>query len=118
MASIKEGDKLYLVTRSDLSPGQRAVQACHALREFVAKHPEIDAEWYRNSNYIALLEVPDEETLLDLMDHAYYNDVRYVWFNEPDLESEFSPMGQFTACVFEPNKKAKELCKSLPLALK
>jgi len=27
-------DKLYIVTRQDLSPGQQAVQSCHAALEF------------------------------------------------------------------------------------
>jgi len=31
--------KLYLVTRADLSPGQQAVQAAHALREWVEGFP-------------------------------------------------------------------------------
>lgn len=31
--------KLYLVTRADLSAGQQAVQAAHALREWVEGFP-------------------------------------------------------------------------------
>jgi len=32
--------KLYLITREDLPPGQQAVQAAHALREFGEHHPD------------------------------------------------------------------------------
>ncbi len=31
---MKTNAKLYLITRADLSPGQQAVQAAHALQEF------------------------------------------------------------------------------------
>jgi len=52
--------KVYLVTRTDLPVGQRAVQAAHALREFNHLYPLEDAIWYRESNTLALLEVRDE----------------------------------------------------------
>jgi hypothetical protein len=52
--------KLHLVTRRDLSPGQQAVQAAHALREFIQHHPEVDRDWYERSNTLALLAVEDE----------------------------------------------------------
>lgn len=48
--------KLYLVTRSDLTPGQRASQLCHALREVAAVFPALDKEWYEKSNTLVLLE--------------------------------------------------------------
>ena len=52
--------KLYLVTRADLPPGVQAVQAAHAMREFVDLYPEAEAAWYRESNTLALLAAPDE----------------------------------------------------------
>lgn len=52
--------KVYLVTRTDLPEGPRAVQAAHALREFTQLYPEEDAVWYRESNTLALLEAKDE----------------------------------------------------------
>lgn len=63
-------DKLFLVTRADLSAGQQAVQAAHALRAFAAEHPDIDREWYEVSNYLALLAVPNEERLGVLLQEA------------------------------------------------
>lgn len=30
--------RMYVLTRRDLSPGQRTVQSCHAVAEFMAKH--------------------------------------------------------------------------------
>lgn len=52
--------KLFLVTRSDLPPGQQAVQAAHALREFVELYPEEDRLWYERSNTLAFIAAPDE----------------------------------------------------------
>ena len=48
--------KLFLVTRRDLSAGLRAAMLCHALREFVAGHADLDREWYSTSNTLVLLE--------------------------------------------------------------
>lgn len=62
--------KLFLVTRQDLEPGQQAVQAAHALREFSAKHPEIDRHWYETSNTLAFLAAKNEEALYRLREKA------------------------------------------------
>jgi peptidyl-tRNA hydrolase len=109
VARIKEGDKLYLVTRSDLSPGQRAVQAAHAMRQFAHEHPDIDHEWFNNSNYLCLLEVPNESALHVLASTAREVGIRHAGFLEPDLSD------QLTALALEP--AARSLCKGLPLAL-
>lgn len=112
MASIKTGDKLFVVTRRDISPGYQGVQSQHALRQFTADHPERDAEWFKASNYLAWLSVADEVELMRLITQA--EDVGVLWsaFREPDVG------GQITAIALEPHHKSIELCKGLPLALK
>ena len=110
--SIKDGDKLYLVTREDLSPGYQAVQACHALRQFVADHPEIDKEWFTQSNYLALLVVKNLDDLVKLQNDAQNLGLRVSVFDEPDIDN------QITAIAIEPHPKSQELCRSLSLALK
>lgn len=35
---MRESTRLFILVRRDLSCGQRAVQACHALAEFMHKH--------------------------------------------------------------------------------
>lgn len=112
MATIKMGDKLYLVTRRDLEPGYQAVQSCHAIRQFTAEHPARDGEWFTNSNYLALLSVADEVELMRLIIAAKDHGLRWSAFREPDVG------GQITAIALEPHHKTIELCKSLPLALK
>lgn len=110
--SIKHGDKLFLVTRRDLSPGYQAVQSCHALRQFVHDHPDVDKAWFENSNYIALLSVADEESLREILDVAWYRQIRHSTFCEPDIGNEI------TAIALEPCAESIELCKDLPLALR
>ena len=111
-ATIKTGDKLFLVTRRDISPGYQAVQSCHAIRQFVADYPDVDAEWFKNSNYLALLSVDNEVELMRLLVSAHDLKLRCSAFREPDVG------GAITAIAIEPHPKAVELCKPLPLALK
>jgi peptidyl-tRNA hydrolase len=103
-------EKLYLVTRTDLSPGQRAVQAAHALRAFVEAHPDVDKEWYQNSNYLAILEVHGEPQLALLLKKARLRGFPASEFREPDRENEL------TAIALGP--PAKAICRGLPLALR
>lgn len=86
------------------------MQSCHALREFVQDHPEIDRAWYDTSNYLALLSVPTERDLDALIKKASAKGVRFSVFREPDIGNEI------TAIVLEP--KGKRLCGNLQLALR
>ncbi len=112
MATIKMGDKLFLVTRRDIAAGYQAVQSCHAMRQFTADHPEIDNEWFSKSNYLALLSAENEIELMRLLVAATDAGLRWSAFREPDVG------GAITAIAIEPHPKTAELCKSLPLALK
>lgn len=102
-------EKLFLVTRADLTPGQQAVQACHAMREFGFEHPEEDRRWHSTSNTLALLAVPNEEKLLHLVHKARCKGLRLALFREPDRGNEL------TAVALEP--KARTLLRGLGLAL-
>lgn len=112
MAPIKEGDKLFVVTRRDIAPGYQGVQSQHALRQFTADHPERDAEWFAQSNYLAWLSVADEVELMRLITEAKDRGLRWSAFHEPDVG------GQITAIALEPHPETVKLCKGLPLALK
>lgn len=111
MSQIKEGDKLYIITRSDLKPGYQGVQSIHALREFIKDHPEADYEWYMNSNYLGWLSVKNEHDLIALMHKASNKGVKVSAFREPDIGNEV------TAITLEPSPVSKKLCARLPLAL-
>lgn len=104
--------KLYIITRSDLSPGQQAVQAAHALREFTAKHPQEDLEWYKTSNILVLLSVPDGVRLSTLLSQAELQGLSVASFSDEVHESWGL---QLTAIAIGP--RGKSLCGALPLAL-
>lgn len=102
--------KLYLVTREDLPPGQQAVQSAHALTEFLFRHKDESNSWYSTSNTLALLSVPTEDKLLKLAFTASRRGLRFSEFREPDRANEL------TAIAFEP--RAKTLLRDLQLALR
>lgn len=104
--------KLYMVSRADLPAGVQACQAMHAMREFVAQHPEVEREWHQTSNHIAFLAADDIEELQFLIKVAAQNGILHSVFFEPDLENEL------TAVAFEPTIESRELLSRLPTALK
>lgn len=109
---VKMGDKLTLVTRRDISPGYQAVQSCHAIRQFTADHPEIDGEWFKSSNFLALLSVENEIELMRLLVAASDAGIKSAIWREEDVG------GAITAIALEPSASTVQLCKGLPLALK
>lgn len=112
MATIKMGDKLYVVTRRDIAPGYQGVQSQHAAIQFVMDHSDRGAEWFKNSNYLAWLSVENEVELMRLITCAQDAGLRWSAFREPDVG------GQITAIALEPHPKTAELCKGLPLSLR
>lgn len=113
MDIIKEWqEKLYVVSRKDLTPGQQAVQGKHSLVQFFIMHPDIIQKWHKESNYIVFLEAEDEEHLGQLMADAFEIGIYCAPFHEPDLNHDL------TAVTFEPILKTRDLLKGLPLALK
>lgn len=104
------GAMIYLVTRADLPPGQQAVQAAHALHEFIFKFPGTSCEWHRTSGFLVLLAAENESVLLRLADRALLGGIEFAEFREYDYGDAL------TAVAFAPS--AKELLRKLPLALK
>ncbi len=102
--------KLYVVVREDMPPGDQAVQAIHAARQFAADHPEVEGSWFRESNHIAFLSVPDLRALDDLLDRARRRGIPSSCFTEPDMG------GARTAAAMPP--EARRICSGLPKALR
>ena len=109
---IKPNDKLYIITREDISPGYQGVQGIHSAILFGQEHPDIHREWYQNSNYLGFLSVANEVELAKLIEKADANDIKCSVFREPDIDN------QITAIAIEPGIKSKKLCSNLKLALK
>ena len=102
---------MYIVTRKDLSPGAKAAQCCHALKQFGVENPQEDDTWFQTSNYLVLLETEDEESLQKLLSLAEMKGIKFSFFREPDFDNAI------TAAAFEPGGKTKRLCSKLKLAL-
>lgn len=104
-------DKLLVVVRADLRPGQQACQAMHAARQFAFEHAHIELSWFERSNTLALLAVPNEQELTRLLTIAGDRCIRSSAFREPDLGD------RLTAICLEPTEAARRICRNLPLAL-
>lgn len=109
---MRPNQKLYVVTRRDLSPGAQAVQGMHALVEYSMYHKEAYLEWFRESNHLCFLSVGDEKELDALCGTLFTHDVVHTMFREPDMGMSL------TAVAIEATDRASELVKKLKLALK
>jgi hypothetical protein len=100
---------LYIIIRTDLTPGQKLAQACHVAFSFCQENQEVTHHWINISNYICLLESNNIEHLFD---QAKMWNIKCSSFREPDLDY------MMTALALEPGPLTKKLCNKLPLALK
>lgn len=100
------------MTRRDLQPGLQAVQCSHVLAHFFDEHTQLVRAWCRDSDFLALLSVKDEDALVLLAHCLKVQRVRHSKFYEPDIGNEL------TAIAIEPSDKAEKLTEKLPLALK
>jgi hypothetical protein len=72
-------------------------------------------DWYKNSTYLVLLSVPDEDALLDLLDSICPQTgagLVYSYWCEPDMDNEH------TAVAIAPSAEASRLLSNLPLTLR
>lgn len=105
-------NKLVVITREDLKPGQQAVQSGHAVTEFIFNNISKAISWYKNSNYLVYLSVKDENCLK--MYSQLFNEysLTHSSFYEPDLNNEL------TAIAVEGGEITKKLTSKLSLTLK
>jgi hypothetical protein len=86
--------------------------------EFAIEYPDIAKRWKSESNYICILQVPDEETLLDFADLAWKDGVKFITFYDPDVgPHDGDYRGSHTAMAVEPGEFYRHLSQ-LPLALR
>jgi hypothetical protein len=79
------------------------------MREWSEHYPETDSEWYKASNYLALLSVANEDKLLSLLLKAEKRGIQTACFREPDLDNAI------TAIVLEPGVDSKRICGNIRL---
>lgn len=110
--------RLYVVVRADLPPGAQAVQAAHAMREFAAEYPRLEAAWHEKSNTLVVLAAKDERDLYEWAIHLGERMIPVAMFREPDLPCGIEalvPGGSVTAICVGP--QGGWWLRSLPLAL-
>lgn len=95
-----------------MTPGAQLAQSTHAAIQFCFEHSLITSEWYRNSNYIAILAAKDEDELTAFCKRLVKKGIKFSTFREPDLDNEL------TAIALEPGDKSRRATSSFPLALK
>ena len=82
--------RLYIIVRKDLSESYRAVQAGHAVAEWILH----DQSW-KNETLI-YLGVENEKDLLRWVDKLNFKNIKYIGFNEPDINNELTAIA--TVC--------------------
>lgn len=96
----------------DMSPGYRAVQSTHAAINFTFEHPNRAGPWFKDSNYLILLELKDEKQLKLLSRRCEELNLAHTVFREPDIQN------QVTAVAIEPSLLTKKLVAKIPLLFK
>jgi len=75
---MSRSDRLYFVTRTDLSEGRRAAQLIHAMDEWTTR-------FGRQGGTVIVYGVSSEDELLRLLPNG---NSRTVLWREPDLDNE------------------------------
>jgi len=88
------------------------VQSSHAGIDFQHQYPEIAERWNKESNYLIILSVENEEQLLLYLQKFDFYNIKTTTFREPDIGNKI------TAIVAAPGEKTRKITKKLPLALK
>lgn len=105
---MRPHQRLYVISRADISLGLQAAQAAHAVSQFALDHPDIARQWHRDSNCLVLLSVRSEQELLEYAHMVECEGVAHSLVVEPDIGNEH------TALAVAPSPLAP-LFSSLPL---
>lgn len=106
--------KMYVLVRKDLVPSYAAVQAGHALAQYIIENPDlvgtgIDSNWHNGT--LIYLAVEDENDLINWASIMYENDIIYSEFVEPDIGDEVTAV----AALDYQDRRLEELFKELSL---
>ena len=85
-------------------------QVAHASFLFAVDHADKVEPWFRDSQYLIVVNVPDEDSLRALAGRAEHAGVITSRWHEPDLNDEL------TAVALAPGETSRRLCSNLPLA--
>lgn len=83
--------KMYVLTRRDLTKSQQAVQAGHALAQYLIDYS--DNPWTNGT--LVYLGVGCEDSLLGWMSQVVKRDIKCSGFEEPDLDHEITAFAAY-----------------------
>jgi hypothetical protein len=93
---MQQLNRLYVLVREDLGPSYSAVQAGHAVAQYMVEFPDL----WRNHTLI-YLRVKNEKELLEWRDKMIMRSHPYALFREPDIRNEATAMAvQDTGKIF------------------
>lgn len=100
--------RIYTLTRTDISYGQQAIQAGHALAQYIIEHnPHIKGDWGNGS--IINLALGSEKSLKRWVKKLEILGIKYSLFKEPDINHEITSI----AILSE-----GDIFKGIPLSLR
>lgn len=80
---------MYVLVRSDLSPGLQIAQACHAVAEFSLEHPAEFHEWAEEGRNIVVLDGGDKAEFERWLTVTNRRPL-CAWWAEPDVGNEIT----------------------------
>ena len=80
--------RLYVITRKDLSVGQKTAQTGHAIAQYILDHsPHKTGEW--SNDYLICLE-DSKFSMKRWIDYMTKNKIKHSIFKEPDMNNEIT----------------------------
>jgi len=108
--AIAGDERLYIITRSDLTTQYQIPQTIHAAMDFATEFPIEYAEWHKNSNTLVVLSVATEQDLHRLIEKLKAKGFRFTIFREPDIDNAI------TSICLVPGAGIRKACSGIPLA--
>jgi hypothetical protein len=81
------GTKLYVILERALDAGLKMAQAIHTFKTFQVEHPDVESQWYVDSNNIVVLHDDDVPSLANQLEEMGF---RVSRFREPDLDDQMT----------------------------
>lgn len=88
--------RMYIIIRRDMPKTYQAVQAGHALAEFMLKHPDQAKEW--GNHTLIYLGTENEETLKQEMNRIKELGYNCECFIEPDIGDQMTAIATYADC--------------------
>ena len=101
-------NKLYVIVRRDLSKSQQAVQAGHAVAQFLIDCP--NSGW-TNGTLVYLKGPNGHDEIMQFYQYMYKKESQWIMpFYEPDIDNEMTAFA-----ILEPKNNISDALRDMPL---